>query len=173
MPQPGTPSILGNLIARRQKLSAIRQKIGLEAAPPGRQQPAAPTIRKPTQPGPARGQPVRAVTGKPVGPGPTPALTRPTPAAQPAVAAQARNFSSQIPNFVPYAARPHLAGPVVQFLQQWHPAYQPPTQTRTPPPVAAAPRAPSPRQAYAGVVPPPLPGRTAFGRARQILQGGL
>ncbi len=35
MPQPGSGSILGNLVTQRSRLSAVRQKIGLEAAQRG------------------------------------------------------------------------------------------------------------------------------------------
>lgn len=35
MPQPGSGSILGNLVAQRSRLSAVRQKIGMEAAQRG------------------------------------------------------------------------------------------------------------------------------------------
>jgi len=66
MAQTGSDSVLGNLLARRHKLSAARQKLGLEAPQragiQGNLRPAGVPARTPTKPGaaPARTQPPAA-----------------------------------------------------------------------------------------------------------------
>lgn len=85
MPQTGSDSVIGNLLARRHKLSAARQKLGLEAPQragiQGNLRPAGVPARTPTQPGaaPARAaQPAAKPAARPAAP------SQPAAAPQPA-----------------------------------------------------------------------------------------
>lgn len=84
MAQPGSDSVLGNLLARRNRLSAARQKLGLEAPQSagikGNLRPAGVPARTPTQPGAAPTQPAVRPAARPTAPT-RPAAQQATPAA--------------------------------------------------------------------------------------------
>ena len=87
MPQSGSDSVLANLLARRQKLSAARQKLGLEAPQRAGIQsnlrPAGVPGRTPTQPGAAPARTAAPVAAKP-------AARQPTAAPQPVAAPEGK-----------------------------------------------------------------------------------
>ena len=83
MAQTGSDSVLGNLLARRHKLSAARQKLGLEAPQQagiqGNLRPAGVPARTPTQPG----TPAKPAAKPAAQPAARPAEAAPQPAGAP------------------------------------------------------------------------------------------